>query len=86
MRNKLSDANVAVIDTGRMFYPERPPFHPPEAYPEYPFNNTEIDCENYVYDATLNKAETVARRGRRTTDYLRDSRVTWKKAARFFAY
>ena len=47
----LFDPHVAVFDTGRFTYPERPPFHPPTPYPEYPFDSGEIDEENFVYDA-----------------------------------
>ncbi len=31
-------------------YP-KPPFNPPKKYPEFPFSNTDIDKENFVYDA-----------------------------------
>ena len=32
-------------------YPERAPYDPPEAYPEYPFGATALDSGNAVYDA-----------------------------------
>lgn len=51
MNDKLFDPRVAVFDTGQGSYPEHPPFHPPMAYPEYPFDRTEVDNTNYVYDA-----------------------------------
>ncbi len=47
----LFDPHVAVMDTEQHTYPDRPPFHPPTRYPEYPFNSNEIDESNYVYDA-----------------------------------
>jgi len=49
--NMLFDPRVAVFGAGRSIYPERPPFHPPARYPEYPFASDEIDRQNYVYDA-----------------------------------
>lgn len=51
MNDELFDPRVAVFDTGQTRYPERPPFHPPVAYPEYPFARDEVDRANYVYDA-----------------------------------
>ncbi len=50
-RYTLFDPHVAVYDTGRSTYPERPPFHPPARYPEYPFNKNELDESNHVYAA-----------------------------------
>lgn len=47
----LFDPRVAVFDTGKCAYPERPPFHPPEQYPEYPFSSDAMDEKNYVYSA-----------------------------------
>jgi uncharacterized protein (DUF362 family) len=48
---QLFDPRVAVFDAGYSVYPGRPPFHPPERFPEYPFANDEVDQDNYVYDA-----------------------------------
>ena len=53
----LFDARVAIYDTSRYNYPKQPPFHPPELYPEYPFNAhrsiTRIMymmlCDNYSF-------------------------------------
>ncbi len=47
----LFTPDVAVCDTGRFCYPDRPPFHPPRRYPEYPFNDDEIDPDNFVYES-----------------------------------
>ena len=49
--NALFDPRVGIFDTGRRDYPEYPPFHPPENYPEYPFTSGPIDETNYIYDA-----------------------------------
>jgi uncharacterized protein (DUF362 family) len=46
---RLFDPRVGVFDTGQFCYPERPPFNPPERYPEYPFAHHETDPKNYVY-------------------------------------
>jgi len=48
---RLFDPQVAVCDTGRFAYPARPPFHPPAHYPEYPFDPSELDEQNFVYEA-----------------------------------
>jgi uncharacterized protein (DUF362 family) len=40
---------VAIIKAEKKGYPHNPPFHPPEKYPEYPFE--EIDTTNIVYSA-----------------------------------
>src|SRR5262245_45672986 len=45
----LFDPRVGVFDTEHFYYPERPPFNPPERYPEYPFACHETDPKNYVY-------------------------------------
>lgn len=50
-RQTLFDPSVAVFDAQRYTYPERPPFHPPEHYPEYPFNKDELDPDNFIYAA-----------------------------------
>jgi uncharacterized protein (DUF362 family) len=45
----LNNLTVAIHHTpGLDDYPTNPPFHPPEAYPEYPFN-TELNLGNPVY-------------------------------------
>src|SRR5437588_776108 len=44
-----SRATVSVIDCERFDYPRRPPFHPPESYPEYPYGRGNIDPDNFVY-------------------------------------
>lgn len=46
----LEDTSVCVYDVERTDYP-RAPFHPPEAYPEYPFKDSGYDPENTVYAA-----------------------------------
>jgi len=56
----LFDPSVAVIDTGRTAYPTRPPFHPPCAYPEYPFDRDKIDTDNFVYEAVRELLHTLA--------------------------
>src|SRR4249920_3177530 len=47
----LFDPRVAVFDAGQCTYPDRPPFHPPQRYPEYPFGSDEIDAQNFVYES-----------------------------------
>lgn len=47
----LFDPRVAIYDGQRTAYPQRPPFHPPRRYPEYPFDQQEWDPENWVYEA-----------------------------------
>jgi uncharacterized protein (DUF362 family) len=42
---------VGVVDCERFDYPQRPPFHPPLAYPEYPYGNGHVDPDNFVYGA-----------------------------------
>ena len=50
--NLLDNFTVAVHHTsGDTQYPDRPPFHPPQAYPEYPFAPNDIDRTNTVYSA-----------------------------------
>src|SRR5690348_15772521 len=46
----LRDATVCIYDVGRSEYPPAP-FHPPEAYPEYPFKDSGYDPQNTVYAA-----------------------------------
>ncbi len=46
----LHDTSVCVYDVGRTDYPNAP-FHPPEAYPEYPFKDSGYDPQNTVYAA-----------------------------------
>jgi uncharacterized protein (DUF362 family) len=49
MKSRLDDAVVAVYHTPVISaYPGHTPFHPPEAYPEYPFQ-TPLDETNNVY-------------------------------------
>jgi len=50
MINRLFDTTVALIDTGRYDYPDQAPFNPPIRFPEYPFDGSELDNENYIYD------------------------------------
>ena len=49
--NFLFDPRTAVYDSGHYSYPDKPPFHPPIAYPEYPFDADVLDEKNYIYDA-----------------------------------
>jgi uncharacterized protein (DUF362 family) len=43
---------VAIHQTpGDAHYPSQSPFHPPRAFPEYPFNPSELDETNSVYPA-----------------------------------
>lgn len=42
---------VSVIDCGRFDYPRRGPFHPPQPYPEYPYDRNALDPDNFVYAA-----------------------------------
>ena len=44
----LRDTSVCVYDVDRTDYPKAP-FHPPEAYPEYPFKDSGYDPTNSVY-------------------------------------
>jgi uncharacterized protein (DUF362 family) len=46
----LHDTSVCVYDVGRTDYPNAP-FHPPEAYPEYPFQDSGYDSDNTIYAA-----------------------------------
>jgi len=46
----LDNPMVAVHHTPNMTYPARPPFGPPELFPEYPFA-AELDESNAVYRA-----------------------------------
>ena len=49
MKSRLDDATVSIHHTPEIgVYPQNPPFHPPEAYPEYPFH-TPLDESNSVY-------------------------------------
>jgi uncharacterized protein (DUF362 family) len=45
----MNEKRVVVIQAEKKSYPNDPPFHPPEKYPEYPFD--EIDKTNTVYKA-----------------------------------
>jgi len=45
----MNKKRVAIIKTKKKGYPNNPPFHPPEKYPECPFE--EIDKTNTVYSA-----------------------------------
>ncbi len=47
----LDPRDVALVETGLDRYPHRPPFHPPERYPELPFADAPIDRSNAVYPA-----------------------------------
>ena len=50
--NLLSNFTVAIHHTlGDAHYPPQTPFHPPQAYPEYPFKPDELNRENTVYTA-----------------------------------
>jgi len=44
----LLDLKVAIA-VGSHCYPSRPPFHPPEAYPELPYDCSPLDPDNGVY-------------------------------------
>lgn len=46
----LFDNAVYIHDTAHYSYPA-PPFNPPQQYPEYPFINTGLQADNYVYEA-----------------------------------
>ena len=43
---------VAVVKTKKAAYPDSPPYHPSEEFPEYPFGNALAGNANYVYRAT----------------------------------
>jgi uncharacterized protein (DUF362 family) len=43
----MNKKRVGVIQAEKKSYPKNPPFHPPEKYPEYPFDET--DSTNTVY-------------------------------------
>jgi uncharacterized protein (DUF362 family) len=45
----MNEKRVVVIQAEKNTYPDTPPFHPPEKYPEYPFD--ELDTSNTVYKA-----------------------------------
>jgi len=45
----MNKKRVVIIKAKKKGYPNNPPFHPPEKYPEYPFE--EIDNTNTVYSA-----------------------------------
>ena len=47
----LDRPNVALWDAGVTAYPQTPPFHPAEAYPEYPFGDAALGPSNGVYRA-----------------------------------
>ena len=46
----LDPSRVAIRDTGTLSYPQTPPYHPSQAYPEYPLGEGNIGAENLVYD------------------------------------
>lgn len=48
MKNLLSNLNVAIA-SGAKHYPQQPPFHPSEIFPEYPHADAQIDATNQVY-------------------------------------
>src|SRR5512143_619747 len=49
MKSALSDLSVGFVrDPGAVRYPEEPPFHPSERYPEYPFEAIS-DRPNHAY-------------------------------------
>ena len=41
------------IKTGER-YSSKPPFHPPAIYPEYPYDSSELDESNMVYEGVRN--------------------------------
>jgi uncharacterized protein (DUF362 family) len=45
----MNETKVVIIQSERKEYPHTPPFHPPQKYPEYPFDD--IDPTNTVYRA-----------------------------------
>lgn len=47
----LDRIDVAAWDTGALSYPEVPPYHPSEAYPEYPFGESALGTPNPIYRA-----------------------------------
>jgi uncharacterized protein (DUF362 family) len=48
----LDNSTVAIHHTlGDAHYPLQPPFHPPQAFPEYPFSPEVLDKTNTVYTA-----------------------------------
>lgn len=50
-------SRVAVYRTSQVFYPKRPPYHPDQAYPEYPFK-THISSEpNPAYESVRGALE-----------------------------
>jgi uncharacterized protein (DUF362 family) len=47
-RAELSNTDIAIVAGARQ-YPLNPPFHPPEIFPEYPYNDKQTDSTNAVY-------------------------------------
>src|SRR6266850_376357 len=47
----LSQVSVSVHDVGAATYPQRPPFDPPEAYPELTPRPSLLDSQNRIYPA-----------------------------------
>ena len=45
---------VGVVKVSKAEYPEDPPYHPSEAYPEYPFTHAVSSRENQVYEGVRN--------------------------------
>ena len=48
LKHFLNNLNVALV-SGASSYPTKPPFHPPDAYPEYAHAISEIDPASQVY-------------------------------------
>ena len=42
---------IVAYDRGALKYPENPPFHPGQRYPEYPFGETAEGSANFVYES-----------------------------------
>ena len=42
---------VAIVKNDGARYPDEPPFHPAEAYPEYPFGVDHLGRENAAYES-----------------------------------
>jgi uncharacterized protein (DUF362 family) len=48
----LSDAKVSIYQSADPYYPQVPPYHPPEDYPEHPFHGfAAVDSTNTAYAA-----------------------------------
>ena len=46
---KTASQHVAVVHQDHARYPDTPPFHPEEAYPEYPFDSSALSSRNDAY-------------------------------------